>query len=52
MSKKKHNERLKPREGRTLSPEKLYGILCGIYPTETADELMEKLTNMEDEASK
>lgn len=43
----KRNFDLKRRESRDLPPEKLREILSRIYPEETVNELMEKLTKSE-----
>ena len=37
----KHREIPLERKSRNLPPEKLHEILCGIYPTEIADEIFE-----------
>lgn len=41
---------LKPREHRTLSPEKLLSILRGIYPEETAQELFDHINENVDDS--
>ena len=44
----KRDATLKPGETETLPPEKLFRILCGIYPLEVAQEIFERLM-VEDE---
>lgn len=40
----KRDATLKPGETETLPPEKLFRILCGIYPLEVAQEIFERLS--------